>query len=1344
MLLPQVTGLNSTQSSTIEAKLVDVAGRSLAIALDSVEPMASTHLVLRLLRSCIPGLTTENLGRLHGENLGLFRLITMIAASLEQKQLGLSSGNLDSMDLDDEFDSQNSKVTTTPALTSIPRQNTQMSLSSRAFYTETRLRLALLRIIHDDASQIGLVPDRWLEELLSLSDDDLLSCQCLLVEVSKSDLAMSSENALSLVQRLGAIISDSEYQCCEVALSTCVEVVDGLHQVWLSDTHELAERVGDLYNYFIKVCLSSNLFSPRAQTSMSRLLFTLLNADPAYGKNLGLDSCRTSLLYILSNGTMKVKYFIANRIAGIFELYILLLHDEVFVDVLDNLPADPDDTAGIAFRLLVLSKLACRWPTLLRRCIYHIFETPGRISQATDYAKWCLAGVAHHLSLASPKELFQLFSRQLLYTWMENDSLQDIPFSIFGFDDLGSLLRSAQAETIGLAMMRGQETASVDLARILGSSDIELLQRNFATALSYCMIYGDAFGDSTKAKGEDRIKKRLGSRLYVEAIYINFIDIVALFFDLIDQEDSPERVFRRHPDLAYAADNLETIKSISHSPANLPPNQQPMFRAKYVMNNLFRLCQGTEFQFHDLWSPALVASVTRKLFSTVHPALGSLHACSVLRKVRLVVCLAGPAALDSYCLEMLLNSIRSFIVDSECADDALGLSQYLLAGGSQYLGHKPSFLAGYALSTLASLRVFLESSQSSTTQESHFKATMSKTQRFHEWFRKYLADYTSSAFCSNGQAKSFRSVTHSAGHIRSSGNAEKGTSESKLLLYILKDGASGLGLLNESSRELALRLLCGDFTVPTVIAEDIAGGDEDATLLAGAVWRSCEAQNLSRNYLSWSGRVLGRSFSASGEIPPGILRESRLPQYREMAPPGPNGSEMGLLHLLQDLTSDQDSVVAGLSEAALRSAVSDAVRQEDESLMAACQETLSEALFLASQWGMYRSPQSEAAALAPASEGAKSVWTEDIASQQWLSQFSVHLARSVPDSIILAVLPPILSRLREFAERAFPFIVHLVLYFEMKQNLTTKRDLSAAIKEWLSSKAPAAKDNLRLLLNTILYLRTQEYPRESSIEDRSHWLDVDYGAAASAASRCGMYKTALLFAELVTSDSTRKSRRSSTSREGDISETLLSIFENIDDPDTYYGLPEDASLAKVLARVEYEKEGSKSLAFRGAQYDSHIRLRDPEADSDAQALVGALGTLGLSGLSHSVLQMQQDIGSSNSALESTFRTARRLERWNLPTPSSTEHHAVAVYRAYQSMHQATGLSAVRSAVHDGFSSIMQSLTGDSANATVLRSRLAALAALTELDDLLNVTDSAEIDKVLQRFRDRSQWMRSGM
>ncbi|ODA82557.1 hypothetical protein RJ55_01064 [Drechmeria coniospora] len=893
---------------------------------------------------------------------------------------------------------------------------------------------------------------------------------------------------------------------------------------------------------------------------------------------------------------------------------------------------------------------------------------------------------------------------------------------------------------MALALMRGQEAASQDLSQFINLNETDIIRENFATAISYCMIYDDAFREAGQLKGEDRIRNKLGREALMKAIDVNFVDIVFQFLELIDQEDSVEKVFRRHPDLAYAADNLEAMKNIAHSSARLPPNQQPMFRAKYVIHGLLRLCQESDYQFHELWTQAGVVSVTRKLFNTVHPALGSLHACSVLRKVRIVICLAGPVALESYCLEMLLNSLRPFIIDSECADDALGMSQYLLSGSVQYLNQFPSFIAGYALSTLASLRVFLESSQSRTTQESQFKATMSKAQSFHKWFNEFLSNYSSPAFRHDGQAESFKSITQSAAHIRSSGNAEKGTFESKLLLDILKDGASKNGLLNESSRGLALGLLCSDFTVPRAIHDDVIESDEDAMLHAGAVWKSCEARDLSQEYLSWAGRVVGRSFSASGGIPTGILRESRLVDYLKVSPES-NGSEMGILSLLQELifVSNQDSAIAGMSEAALRTTVSSATLRGDEPLIVGCQKALSESLYVASQWGLYHSPPSQASI----TEDPPNVWADDIAARDWLTRLSTHLAMAVPDSILLSAIRRILGEIKGFAEKAFPFVVHLVLYFQLEQQQSMKRKLSAAFNGWLGSSAPSAKANLKLLLNTILYLRTREHPNESSIEDRLHWLDIDYRVAASAASRCGMYKTALLFAELIASENGRVSRRSCVSRNSDINDTLLTIFENIDDPDTYYGLPEDASLAKVLARMEYEKEGSKSLAFRGAQYDSNIRLQRPDAETDAQALVGALETLGFSGLSHSVLQTQLNHGAADASVESTFGTARRLELWNLPTPSATDDPTVSVYKAYQSIHQSQDLAVVRSAVYAGFGRIMKSITGSAVNAIEVKGRLTSLACLTELDDLLNVQDETDIEVILARFRNRSQWMRSG-
>lgn len=1349
MLVPQISGLNSTPSASVESDLLSLAEKSLNLAFSSVEPPAFVDCTLRLVRPCVPPLSTESLNKVHKDAPALLNLVAKIHDAVDQQESYQSASNsFDIMDIDQDIDSQASKATISSSPVAIPRTVTQLEIDFKSFYIDTKARMGLLRIIKDTESQSGPLPSQYVDRLVDMQDEDLMSCQRLLVELFESDLATSHDAVSKIIERLGAIMSQPDYRGCEVALALCIDVMAGSSSVWLNDTQQLAANVGDLYTHLVDRCLPSNIFSAKVYISMTRLILTLLRAKKDYADNLGIDSCCTSLLYILSNAPMEVKHFIGQHIADMFELYILKDHDDVFVDVLESLPKDQDSVSGIAFRLLVLSSLACRWPTLLRRCTYHIFETPGKIEQSTDHATRCLADVSEALGLESPKELFGLFSRQLLYTWLDGDDLETIPYAIFGFDSLAELLRSTQHEALGLAIMRGQDVTSAEIAKRIGLRESDLVKNNFATSMAYSMMYGDAYGRGTERQGEKYIEK-VGGQAMMEAKYTNFADIVAIFFDLIDQDSPIEKVFSKQKDLVYAAEIMKQIKSIAHATSELPPNQQPMFKAKYLVIELRRLCETMLFDFNDLWTPALVSSIARKLLNTVHSALGSLHACSVLRKLRILVCLAGPIAVNSYCLELLLNSIRGFIVDSECADDALGISQYLLYEGFDYLSQTPSFVAGYALSTLASLRVFLESSQSSTTQEEQFKATMGKAKQFHAWFTEYLAAYDSPRFTGADQRDSFKSITESAAHIRSSGNATKGTAESKLLLYLLRDGASKSQLLNEPARDLALRLLCNDFTVPSRTLDDVVDNDGDATEFAAEIWKSCQARNLSESYLSWAGRVVGRSFAVSGEIPEGILQETRLPQYLKTVnkSDGSNGdamgiSETGILNLLEELASSPESATAGLAETALRRAISQATSQNDEALLMAAHKTLWEPLYLASQWDKYHIPPSENEGV-PATASGDMIWTEDVSSPSWLPQLCVHLARSVSDSIILSALPPILSRVKGFAEKAFPFLVHLVLSFQLDRQQSAKRQLSSAMKNWLNATDAEAKDGIKLLLNMILYLRTQEYPKESSIADRGHWLEVDYSQAASAACRCGMYKTALLFAEPLSSGATRTSRRSSALKEDNVNDALLAVFENIDDPDAYYGLPEDASLSKVLSRVEYENEGMKSLAFRGAQYDSHLKHRNQASGKDAQSLVKTLNALGLSGLSNSLLQVQQSTGSASSSLESTFYTAQKLEMWNLPAPVANGHHAVVTYKAFQSMYQAPGASSVQSAVYDGFQQTMHSLTSQDFNATGVRKQLGALAALAELDDLMNVSGPTEITGILDKFTSRSEWMKRG-
>ncbi|KAB5570824.1 hypothetical protein GE09DRAFT_721304 [Coniochaeta sp. 2T2.1] len=1350
LLLPELNDLNSQMSRGLESLVFSLVDSCFRAVLESGQSDAYFELLLASAAPYTPKLDTAELRALKDHNSYLLGYFTKLSDCLEERSRreSLSQG-VDAMDIDDDFlvSQASSQRSTSSTNAGLPRRDIYLCHTPEAFYLDMRMRLRLLAITDKEEGQLGLVPPEFLDELLALPMEQLLCCRMLMQEIFNSELITAPDDATRVIEMMGIILSTKDFSYCEAALCLVLEMMEAFIGLWTDDRLEISSLVGDLYNHFVKTALPKNELSPTAQACLSKLLFRLLEVSPNYAGGLKLPSCRSTLLSILSDGAMRVKFAIGRNLPKIFSLYVLKAHDEIFIDILESLPSDPKATEGIAFRLQVLAELACNWSTLLRRSVYHIFETPGRIDQATKYAASCVRRISQSLDLETPRELFRLFAPQLLYTWLESDSIETIPFQIFGFPTLKDLLIQAQTEAAAIMIMRGQEQAALGLAEAVGSTAPAMLQQGFTKIMAYSIAHDISVKSTPQhITGESRVRRLLGKDHFHELVYHNFADIVSTFFDIFDQEDPIEKVFRREETFTYAADILDQIKKLGSLDTVLPPNQQPMFKAKYLTRELEYLCSRTEYEVHSMWTNSLVVAVARKLLSTVHSALGPLHACSVLRKIRVLISLAGPRALSSYPLEMLLHSTRMFLKDPECADDALGVSTYLIQNGGHHLKQTPSFLAGYALSSLADLRVFLESSQSSTTQESQFKDTISKAQQFHNWFVKYLSSYDSPAFKDDEQRQAFKSITQSAAHIKASGNADKGTPESRLLLEILKDDERESQLLNVPAREVALDMLCGVFTTPSSARTDVIESDEAALAHGAIVLKSCRSSKLSDDYLAWGGRVVGRSFLASGEIPLELLRESRLPEYKKLCAHGFD-SEHGILNIIEALTVSSDCNTAGLAEAALRSIVSEALLTEGDPLLVSCQISLSESLFLSSVWDPYRTPPSDYSdnSITKSKPDGDALAGKLIESPAWPQRVAIYLAQSAPGVTVVQVLPPILDRVKGSAERAFPFIIHQVLLSQHNHQQGIKRQLSKALEEWLKATSREARENIKLLLNTILYLRTQQVPNESSIADRCHWLDVNFSAAAAAATRCSMFKVALLFAELAFSEGSRSSRRSSAAREvvEDSPETLLEIFESIDDPDAYYGLQQDASLATVLARLEYENDGIKSLAFRGAQYDSHLRRRESSAKHDGQQLIKSLTSVGLAGLSHSLLQAQQSLDGSSTSLDSTFTTARRLEVWNLPVPSSRENHAVNLYKAYQTMHKAEDIASVREAIHDGLKHTIRLLSNQNLTAVNLRHHLGALASLTELDDLTNVTGKGELEAMLNSFSTRSKWMMSG-
>ena len=144
-----------------------------------------------------------------------------------------------------------------------------------------------------------------------------------------------------------------------------------------------------------------------------------------------------------------------------------------------------------------------------------------------------------------------------------------------------------------------------------------------------------------------------------------------------------------------------------------------------------------------------------------------------------------------------------------------------------------------------------------------------------------------------------------------------------------------------------------------------------------------------------------------------------------------------------------------------------------------------------------------------------------------------------------------------------------------------------------------------------------------------------------------------------------------------------------------------------------------------------------------QSLVKALDVLNLSGLSSSLLQAQQSVGMTPEALQSMFRTARKLEQWDIPVPSTGNNDSVTTYKAFQTVHMAVSESTVLNAVNEGLESTMKILVQGELSANALHSSLQTLASLVELDEVLTSRGSPQFEEILSRFRSRSIWMMTG-
>ncbi|KAI6862737.1 hypothetical protein KC338_g6141 [Hortaea werneckii] len=1252
------------------------------------------------------------------------------------------------LDMDDNYDSQDSRQSRGQSVVQEPRtihSSIFSLLAAKANIEVYSKAIATMNGSQSDLQQENDASSNVTDYVLSLPEETVCAASRTIAALPAMGLLLMPDDAYRLLEScMENVLSVYAYERCEAAMTPILEIMASLMPLWTDHANEqLSGLAMDVYEWFIGV-LRAKVLSSNVQKTLALLLLDLCRKDLDYGQKDSIQSVRTSLFELLRTGSIQSQHYMSGRISMLFGLYVLSRHENIFDDLQNSLANEADWAEGIAMRLLVLSKLASAWHTLLRTCVFYIFEAAGRLKGlAEGYAMYSIASLTKSLGFDSAQKLFLLFAPQLLYTWLEgNNTLSSLPYSVFQYSSLEELFKHNEVEITAQLFMRGREDDLHFLSKSLKLSIPDLAKRAFPKTLAYALSWDTAKkpDEASGVTSGGRLRSVLGGKQEVSKLASRYFPtIMGIFYLSAQQDDAQDAWMEKREECKDSARALAEMKSYSSSTRTLPGSQQPSFRPRYLMDQIGRLCRRTAQDPEQPWTVSSFTLVVRMHLDAIDDALGPLHQCALLRKLRVLVACSGSIAFSGAPLELLLHSLAPFLGDSECADETLGVMQFLLTHGQSYLKQEgASFAHGVVMSMILYMRKHSDGKHESTTQESQYRHTVQKMEGFQLWLVKYLQQ------CHASSKRQAAALVKALESLRLPGNGRRDSPESALLLLLLELQQHPSPIVSREYCNEALHILTRNFESPSSVADDCLGSDRVCAKYADSLWYFLKAPDIDPEFLSWSAVILGRSYAATGARPQ--ARDAPgLPTLRlQNAVAESQGT---IAQRLTTMLASSDRKYSGLADWTLRNALH-TFKDPGEALN--FEQMIPEVLVPTLIDGAFGYMPPAVAAVAPETVDRKALQEalaveSDSEDEVWLCNLATTLCRWASYCAILPALPPILKSVSKLPSALLGPIIHILLSEDMKRDSAVRSEISTSMTAHFTETPEALKPRQQFWIEIYLYLRKQPYPGETSQADRTRWLDVDLLLAAKTAARCGMPTAALYLAESIAPappTNRRSSSRVSMSQLSSVEipdDLLLSIFKEVEEPDSYYGVQQPPSLEAVLGKFDYEKDGLRSLMFRSAQMDSAMRISNAPLGTSTTGILQSLSALNMHSLEYMLLSAPA--ASTPSLASETLETARRLQQWDIASPE-TSSGSGSLFSALQELS--------RSGECDHVASKIKSLISDQAVSGMKRIHSAVpgiewcnnLAALVEIRDGLDTQDDMAIRSFWQKMTVRSGWMRA--
>ena len=1226
------------------------------------------------------------------------------------------------LDIDENMNSQSSQTTTASVALDLNREyfveEWQIFFSteeiSRYLYL---LYSSSFAVEMEDSSRNAQVIDM----LLLLEGSNLLQARFAILKLV-SDNTLSRKELCTLLRHLGEqCLGPYTLNRCEASLCLCVDSLALSADEWIREPNdELGIMASELYQWLTEDAFNQGFASSRLLQRVSALMNKVLRIDSGFQSHSSGPSPRTILFRILRCNDNVLKLAAGRVIPSLFAYFVLTEHEAMFADILEALPSDQNDIEGIAIKLDIFAGLASRWHTISRSAIYCIFETAANVTAAVSHARHCLSSVCLARGFGSLQGLFRHFAPQLIYRWLRTSSLSNLPFGAFDYASLKGMILDVESEVVAQVAMRCDESITQELSRVLHLPYRELVIKAFPKVEAYCLardICLPPSPDPSKKSTETAMRRHVGSDQARILTRTNFAKIFSEMVMLMAQEEQADKALSKRSEFSKSLNILTRINELGSTPFNLSTGQEPSFRSRYILDEIEYLCKRNDLELASIWKPSLLVYVARDLFHGLRPAHGPFFASSILRKIKLLVALFGSSAVQGYSLQMLLRNIQPLLQDFYCSEDAIGLFKYLLLEGKQSLEHDYSFTCGLATSTFFLMKDFLASKQETTTQQSHFKRTVSNAQIFTQWFARFLNQIDLKDYSPQSN-ETFRQIVNSAQMIEGSTNENSTAYEADLLGTMLQDQTRPRPLITQVTFDTMMKFVCRSFKRPAKSRDDIFMDDTLAIQYAPTLWNLLRRSRLTVEFRLWVAQVIGRAYAFSGRMNDFLVKEHDATMFDDPKA-GVSISDLSVVRRVCCFLWSDVPTEAGLAERTLQSIIHNL---KDQGIIEPLDDIVEPPVLTALSWTPLPCP-SMSIDKVDLQATTDLLPTNDTNATQWSSQFVLNLAQQVRLDPIISALSPIVSKIPSFALDVLPFIAHRSILVTQDSSQDSAEYITKNFRNVVEKRGEHLQQHMQAILRTSVYLWKQPFPHESTLIDREKWLNLEWSELAVAAVECKMYRTALLFSELSASKANRTSRRSSIPKALMPTTLLQEIFENLEDPDYFYGLPQETSIDSVIKKLQFEGSDLQALSFQSAKHDGLLKLgKNPDDRQGSAGIVRALTSANLDGIAHGMSKSSETTMSDGYIAQ----TLLNLQEWNLPVTNAHDLSG-AVFESLRTITKVQDFSSVPPILDKMLQETFELLLSGKVIGGSLHDSMSSLAAITELKELWACESSAELD-----------------